>query len=242
MFPVESSVLKELHDPAKFMSHLGPEKYYNDFLQFFKGEMDGSGWQNVLQKYLFAGDERADSMLVRMYAGFLHPIIHLGFGVEYHQPAIVSEALAQAACHDTWIGKLLLPAEQAAKDRSTQQPQSKSIVQLLDEIHDDKELKAAPRWSDGNKVRDGIIARAGQRMISYAAQFRVKPEELEEKTAEMTNAVCYYTAGAQNPPHRVMYDFYYMYVLPAYEDEITGCADDLLPGTASTRRYSFRRS
>lgn len=31
------------------------------------------------------------------FTGFLHPLIHLGFGVEFDQPAIVAEALAQAA-------------------------------------------------------------------------------------------------------------------------------------------------
>lgn len=46
-------------------------------------------------------------MLVRLHAGFLHPMIHLGFGVEFQQPAIIAEALAQAAVHDNWIGYVL---------------------------------------------------------------------------------------------------------------------------------------
>jgi hypothetical protein len=128
--------------------------------------------------------------------------------VEFKQPAIIAEALAQAACHDDRIGKLLLPAEKAAKDRGDQQ--SKTIVELLDAIHTDKQMREAPHWDDGNKIYDGIIPRAGQKMAEYAAQFTVKPDELDEKLAEMTNAVCYYTAGAQHPPHMVMYDFYYM--------------------------------
>ena len=101
-------------------------------------------------------------------------------------------------------------AKEASLKSQHQQPISKSIVQLLDEIHADKQLKDAPKWSDGNKVRDGIIARAGERMVGYAAQYHLDAKDLEEKTAEMTNAVCYYTAGAQNPPHLVMYDFYFM--------------------------------
>ena len=119
----------------------------------------------------------------------------------------MAEALAQAACHSDWIGKYLLPAEQAAKSQSQA---SKSVVQLLDEIRDDKELSVAAHWSDGNKIRDGILPRAGEKMINIAAQYHVDPAELQEKTAEMTNAVCYYTAGAQHPPNMVMYDFYFM--------------------------------
>ena len=136
----------------------------------------------------------------------------MGYGVEFRQPAIVAEALAQAACHDDQIGKLLLPAEKASKEHPNDQ--SKKIVQLLDTIHDDETLRSAPHWDDGNKIYDGIIPRAGERMAELAGQYHVKPEELEDKTAEMTNAVCYHTAGAQHPPNMVMFDFYYMFVLP----------------------------
>ena len=204
---IDESALEQLQDPEFFISYLGPENHYPTFLEFFKREMEKSGWEAVLQKYVFAGDERADTMLVALYAGFLHPIIHLGYGIEFKQPAIMAEGLAQAACHTRWIGDYLLPAEKAANNQS--QP-SKTIVQLLDEIHDDGELRIAAHWDDGNKIRDGIIPRAGEKMISYAAQYRVDPTDLQEKTAEMTNAVCLYTAGAQHPPNIVMFDFYYM--------------------------------
>ena len=71
-------------------------------------------------------------------------------------------------------------------------------------------MSTAARWSDGNKVRDGIIARAGHKMATIAAQVHVKLDELERKTAEMINAVCLYTSGAQHPPNSVMFDFYFM--------------------------------
>lgn len=197
-----------MHDLVNFKKFLGDEKYYHDFLAFFQEEMETTSWQAVLQKYVFGGDERADDMLLRMFAGFLHPIIHLGFGIEFHQPAIMAEALAQAAIHSTWMGKFLLPAEKAARERHD--TPSKSMVQLLDEVYADKEIGEAARWSDGNKLRDGIIGRAGERMINLAAQFSVESSELEEKTAEMTNACAYYTAGAQRSDHIVKYDFYYV--------------------------------
>lgn len=107
------------------------------------------------------------------------------------------------------MNKFFLPAERAAKDR-TDEP-SKTIVQLLDEIRADADIVAAPHWSDGNKLRDGIIGRAAEKMVSYASQYRVKSDELERKTAEMTNAVAYYTAGAQRDQHQRMYDFYYIH-------------------------------
>ena len=48
-------------------------------------------------------------------------------------------------------------------------------------------------------------------MTSLAAHFRVKPEELEEKTAEMIDACAYFMGGAQWPGKRVKFDFFYIH-------------------------------
>ncbi|WPH03794.1 oxidoreductase afly [Acrodontium crateriforme] len=207
--PPQESVVLDMHDRTKWKSFLGNGKYYNDFLQFFQDEIKKSSWQEVVQKYVFAGDERANDILVRLFAGFLHPIIHLGFGIEFQQPSIMAEGLAQAAVHDNWIGDLFWKTEEASKTHRNEL--SKGIAQLLEEIHADKELSNSPHWSDGNKIRDGVLARAGDRMAAIASQFHLKPADLAEKTAEMINVAAYYAAGAQRNDHVVKYDFYFMH-------------------------------
>jgi len=122
--------------------------------------------------------------------------------------------LAQTAIHDSWIGKFLIPAEKAASNTSSNT--SKSLVELLDAIHADKSLSTAAHWSDGNKIRDGILARDGDSMINYASQYTISHDQsLEKKTAEMINVASYFTACAQSPPHKVMFDFYYMHCVNA---------------------------
>ena len=69
---IKEDVLKELHDPKGFVANLTPRDNYHTFLQFFRDEIDKTTWQEVLQKYVFAGDERAEAMFVRMFAGFLY--------------------------------------------------------------------------------------------------------------------------------------------------------------------------
>ncbi len=150
-----------------------------------------------------------DSQRLPTNLGFLHPIIHLGFGIEFHQPAIIAEALAQACCHDNWTGKFLLAAEADFKSRSC--TSGKTLPSLLEEIRANKKLSTAAHWSDANKVRDGIIARASEEMLSYTSQWIVTPETLEQKTAEMINSSIYFTAAAQHPPKQVKMDFYYMH-------------------------------
>ncbi|TKA26333.1 hypothetical protein B0A50_05112 [Salinomyces thailandicus] len=207
--PLDGAALAELHDLEKFSSRLGEEKHFNDFLVFFQDEMARSSWQDVVNKYLLAGDERADGLLARTYSGFLHPCIHLGFGVEFHQPAIVAEALAQAAVHDHYLSPFFKLAEMSAREGGSEP--SGTMVELLDAIHANPDLQKAPRWSDDNKLRDGIINRAAERMVHYASQYRVQPDELERKTAEMINATAYFTAGAQRPGKAIKWDFYFIH-------------------------------
>ncbi|KXS94935.1 hypothetical protein AC579_4484 [Pseudocercospora musae] len=201
------NTIQSLLAPENFRAHLGPQEHYNDFLHFFSAEIDKKGWQDVLKEYVFSRSSLADNMLVRMYAGFLHPIIHLGFGVEFQQPAIIAESLAQAAVHDSWIGDLLLPAEQMSKQNGN----DKSIVQLLDEIRANKEISEGTKWEDGNKIRDGLLKRCPQPFLDIVSQVRVKPDQLEEKTAEMTNAAIYYTGGAQRANKVPKFDFYFIH-------------------------------
>jgi hypothetical protein len=129
-------------------------------------------------------------------------LIHLGFGIEFKQPAIIAEALAQACVHVNWTGKFLLATEKAAKSHSA--PSNKTIPELLDEIRADKKLSTAADWDDNNKIRDGIIVRAPDEMIKYATQWTVTPENLEQKTVEMINSAIYFTATAQHPPKQVL--------------------------------------
>lgn len=66
---VEERVLEDMSKPELFQKYLGQEKYYQDFLVFFQNEMDKNGWEQVVNEYLFARDERADDLLGRMYGG-----------------------------------------------------------------------------------------------------------------------------------------------------------------------------
>lgn len=85
--------------------------------------------------------------------------------------------------HSGWIGDFFVGTERAAASNDN----SKSLVDLLDEIRADKTLSTAARWDDPNKIRDGILVRAPEEMIRYASQFKVQEDELEVKTAEMIN-------------------------------------------------------
>jgi hypothetical protein len=207
-YPISTRNVQDMGSREKFKEFLGQEKYFHDYEVYFQEEVEAKGWQAVLNEHLFAGDDHADRLLTRMYAGFYHPIIHLGFGVEFEQPAIIIEALAQAAIHSGWVADFLLGAEKQAKDAKTP---TKSMVQLLAECRANNVIKSSPHYDDGNKIRDGIFVRAKEEMTAVVSQWRVSPPDLRKKTAEMINTVAFFAGAAQMPPKAVKFDFFYMH-------------------------------
>jgi hypothetical protein len=148
----------------------------------------------------FSSDLGANTNVI----GFLHPIIHLGFGIEFQQPAIIAEALAQGAVHDSWTRDFLFEAERRQQPATS--PDQKPLAELLDAIRADEKLLNAPHWDDPNKIRDGILKRAPDEMMKYTSQWTVTEDNLTEKSAEMTNIAIYYAAAAQHPPKQVSFD------------------------------------
>jgi Questin oxidase-like len=132
--------------------------------------------------------------------------------LEFHQPAIVAEALAQLSVHPDWMAPLFYGAEEAAKVKGES---IKTLPSLLDEIRQDATLSTAAEWKDGNKIRDGILVRAPDEAIHYASQWTVTEQNLEAKTVEMINTAVYFTATAQHPPKQVKIDFYFMHCVNA---------------------------
>ncbi|KAJ5442918.1 hypothetical protein N7445_004669 [Penicillium cf. griseofulvum] len=208
--PASEDVIQSMHDVAKFQEYFGKEEHYPNYLRFFQHEIDVKGVAGVLREYVFAGDQRAESMMCRLFGGLIHPLIHLGFGIEFNQPAIVAQGLAQAAVHDDWLGRaFFLPAEKMAGGIG--KPGTKSPLQLLNEMRADKALIQSVQWSNSNKIKDGVLHRAPEQMLKYASQFTVSEDQTEEWLADMINTVTYYTSAAQRPNREMKIDFFFIH-------------------------------
>ncbi|KAJ6279553.1 hypothetical protein J3E71DRAFT_182420 [Bipolaris maydis] len=218
---VDVELLEKLRSDDKddilYDSIVGQIHQYHTFLEFFKGEVGDKGWKEVMKEYVLARTKLADLILARMFEGAYHPIIHLGLGVEFQQPVIIAEALAQAAAHDdSRISTFFQNSEQqAAISYPSRKP--KSLLELVEEVRTTDVIRSAPRWTDfGNKMRDGVIGRAGEAMASLASQFRIKndEEDLKRRTAEMISTCAYFAGAAQDkskPNRRTKIDFFYMH-------------------------------
>ncbi|TRX89488.1 hypothetical protein FHL15_009657 [Xylaria flabelliformis] len=204
-YQVHADQIEALKDFDKAKEKLGKEEFYTDFLAFYQGEIDKKGWKEVLNEYLFKGDERSEDMLIRMFAGFLHPIIQLMYGIEWAQPAIIAMGLAQASVHEDHLRKFFLTAEQAAKKSNDKMPEIASL--FLDVAAED----ASGGLAD-ERIRNGPTGKAFDEAIRVAAKVNVPPQDLEARTVEMFNTSIYQgAAAALRPGKEPRFDFWLMH-------------------------------
>lgn len=185
-------------------SFLGKGKHYNDFLAFFQNEMASPlGLEGTIRKHLFSHSPTADDLLLRVHAGFLHPLIHLMYGFEFQQPAIVAQALAQAAVHERTLGEYLVEVEEKAASVASSDgfghKDRWKLADLYAAVHNDPALAGAAHWDDDQKL-SGVLTRARHAIVDIAARVRIVEEdgleEIRRRTTEMHGMALRMTLGS----------------------------------------------
>ena len=132
--------------------------------------------------------------------GYVHGFIHIGLALEFQQPLLLAEGLAQSAVHhDWWYTDYFNAAESLAAeakepplpladliDLERQDPKISTCSSL--EFHT-QTRKYSGKWSmDKEIARDGVLLNARHELLRLAARWRVDPDNLEKHTAELVNA------------------------------------------------------
>lgn len=213
----DEKAVKEMADEEKFYERLGQDSQYSNFLTFFEREINAKGWKAVINQYCFSRTRNADLLLARLFDGAFHPIIHLGLGVEFELPGIIAEGLAQAATDrslgvDVYFRNCEQEAE-SSKSNVAATGSSRPLVDLLHEAHANEAIRHAARWEDvgPSKMSRGVLGRGAREIVRLGAQFRVEPDTLEQKTAEMISCCAYMAGAAQRPSKPRKIDFFYMH-------------------------------
>ncbi|KAA8648080.1 hypothetical protein EYZ11_007063 [Aspergillus tanneri] len=211
----DEEVIRKLADEAYFAERITQINQYANFLRFFEHQIDARGWKDVVQQYVFSRSRIAEKILPLMYDGAYHSIIHLGLGVEFEQPSIIAEALAQAAAHDSFDTDWFFHTVEKKADRLEESTESPPLWELLGHARKSDALARAAQ-TEGfigtmKMKRCVFVAPAGEEITSLAAQFRVTEQTLELRTAEMIS-VCAYLAGASQRAGRAhKIDFFFMH-------------------------------
>lgn len=131
------------------------------------------------------------------------------YGIEWQQPAIIAEGLAQAAVHENRGGGFLAKAEQAAIASAHDTP---PLPELFESVRQFSEkLATSARFDDKNKIYDGIFVRAPDEALEFVKQVKVHEDDLDERLAEMVHSCAYVTAAAAfHQPNNPKFDFFLM--------------------------------
>lgn len=85
-----------------FADHLGDGKYYQGYLEFFSDQLITKGVDKTLEDYVYskgvnfndraeADGSRQPEMFGRFMSGLMHPLIHVGYGLEFGLLGILAE-------------------------------------------------------------------------------------------------------------------------------------------------------
>jgi hypothetical protein len=141
------------------------------------------------------------------------------YGIEWDQPAIVAQGLAQAAIHDDQVGSYLVKVESAATldasktTTTTTEPTTTSMTlpEAFERVHLDETFVKSVRQGNPNTMLDGVEIVCPHEGIPYLSQFKVDPTQMEEAVAENIHAAAYMASSSVfHPPHRPRYDFFLM--------------------------------
>lgn len=228
----DAKTVESLSTLEGFAAAIGNEDLYQDLVCFFEQELAAHGRDEVLDRYLLGDNDIARNILPRLFHGYVHAIMHVGLGIEFHQDTILAEGLAEAVVHDEWwYTKYLGDCAAVAADKAAQNLPSLSLVECYDLCLQDETVTTciktslrhlmdqyeppSKKWPEGRwKVstepwRDCVQARAGDALASIAGRFRVnETDDLEMAAAEVINATLWLVLAAQRPPHEFRLDFF----------------------------------
>lgn len=217
---------------------LGVEEYYQDLIFFFEGEIERLGVDEVLQQYLLGDSTFARDNYPRLYHGYVHSIMHVGLGLEFDQPSILAEGLAETVVHgEPWyteyhelcrqVASSTAPSDRLtlleAYELCTQDPVILKCMdwELAAQFKPPEESWAAAA-SLGFKPpteepwKDRAWGRAGKNLAALTGRYWVSPDDdLERAAAEVVNTSIYVTCAAMLPPHEFRVDFFLMHVANA---------------------------
>lgn len=80
-----------LIDESNWFNHLDNASRYWPLLSFFDQEISKNGVRATLEKFVFSQVGEENHMIDRLVGGAVHPLIHIGYGVEFKIGGIVAE-------------------------------------------------------------------------------------------------------------------------------------------------------
>ncbi|KAK9764679.1 hypothetical protein K7432_007626 [Basidiobolus ranarum] len=221
--------LDSLPEPTKvkitednWLLYRGLKRHYRDYLDFYDEKIRNVGVLEVTSKY-------APPLFSHFLGGALHPIIHLGFGLEFNQPLLVSEALAYASTIPSPFTSVygLLQGASAPNQKDV------SLLELIQEVHEDTEFDV-PILGNPVEGLGSLVEARGSRLIEFANRWKLQDNNCSIKIAELFEAAVLLYAGTGSG-RRI--DFFIAHGLSSARG-----VNNVLPYLSKTSRIALLRS
>src|SRR5580700_1871146 len=125
---------------------LGNEDYYTNYLNFFQEEVQKKGIKRSIEHYVFEQDSRL-GFYSRFLAGVYHPLIHLGYGIEFNYPLMIAEGLAWVAVHQPRSNQFYEPINK----KNIKHSSLSTALEIISSVHKDPRIKGVVQWADEDK-------------------------------------------------------------------------------------------
>lgn len=217
--------------------HLGDPDYYSAYVDFFNEIIRADGVSAALDRYLFSiganfvpgkNADQQPQMLDRLFDGIIHPIIHVGYGLEFGLPGIVAEGLAWTAVHLASSTPAIVPPSAWESDldatsdvqKLTSKLQSTILIDgtlpkpttnthafsILARILKDPEFDDVPGGEEYHHIYGNTIAKFGSAIREYVDAWsydHTDPAEVERKIEELVwaNTLIYGVTGWKKDEH-----------------------------------------
>jgi len=174
----------------------------------------------AIVKYAFDTD-----VIGRTFSGAFHPLIHLGYGVDFGIDAIVAEGLAMMTVTSAMMAPFVVaPATTVEKvttkivyELSISKPSSpNTIVDILSVIREDRELDNVTSYPEPNKTTDVANSKlAASKIQKFLSGWNIEEtrQDIDLKSQELYKACVLAVGGTGLRSGKVKQDFFLMHAL-----------------------------
>ncbi|KAK9711995.1 hypothetical protein K7432_007444 [Basidiobolus ranarum] len=172
---------KHTVNEGNYSQCIGVRDTYRDLLDFFDEQIAQTGFDKIFAKY-------APPLLPGLVGEAAHPLIHLGYAVEFRQDLLLSEALALCTIGYDPHGELI--------NEEFSEPAYKDPITIIEEMSRDsrfQEFEYDPYTDDS---RDIDIPHSEYTKEYYKAwDSSIKHEGLDEKMRELSHGIAFLFLG-----------------------------------------------
>lgn len=206
-----------------------PNAYYG-FVKFFSTSIRNHGVAATLEQYIFSDRARDEGkMIIRTVSGALHPLIQIGYGIEFGHDQLVATGLAMGAVTKPFPAVLFHYDNPPAGDvvtndsrpRNRQPSRGPSLLALLKDIYDSSQLAPVMPYDREKTIYDNLRdfmasdrPQETRHIISrYFVDYSSGEVEYETKVEECiwTAVLLTFATGKEGRKPRI--DFYLMHLV-----------------------------